>query len=96
MVGRRIEVRADLDRVWVTFEGAVVADHTRIWAAHQTITDFEHAVAAKHLRRRGRSDLLRPVADAVTGAEVEIRSLDSYDRALGLVDAVDVVEGEVV
>ena len=88
VVGRRIEVHADLDRVWVTCEGAIVADHTRIWAAHQTITDFEHAVAAKQLRR-GRSDLLRPVADAVTGEEVEIRSLRSYDRALGLVDAVE-------
>ena len=29
---------------------------------HQTITDFEHAVAAK-LLRHGRADLLRPVAD---------------------------------
>lgn len=95
VVGRRIEVHADLDRVWVTCEGAIVADHARIWAAHQTITDFEHAVAAKHLRS-GRSDPLRPVADAVTGEEVEIRSLGSYDRALGLVDAVEVVEDEVV
>ena len=61
VVGRRIEVHADLDRVWVTCEGAIVADHARVWAQHQTITDFEHAVAAKHLRH-GRADLLRPVA----------------------------------
>jgi transposase len=92
VVGRRIEAHADLDRVWVTCEGAIVADHVRVWAGHQTITEFEHAVAAKHLRH-GRSDLLRPIADAVTGEEVEIRSLGSYDRALGLVDVVD---GEVV
>jgi len=85
VVGRRIEVHADLDRVWVTCEGAIVADHTRVWAQHQTITDFEHTVAAKHLRH-GRADLLRPVADAATGEEVEIRSLGFYDRALGLVD----------
>ena len=33
MVGRRIEVHADLDRVWVTCEGAIVADHARVWAS---------------------------------------------------------------
>jgi hypothetical protein len=69
----------------VTCEGAIVADHARVWAQHQTITDFEHAVAAK-LLRRGRGDLLRPVADAATGEEVEIRSLGVYDQVLGLVD----------
>jgi transposase len=83
MVGRRIEVHADLQRVWVTCEGAIVADHARVWARHQTITDFEHSVAAK-LLRQGRGDLLRPVPDAVTGEVVEIRPLSSYDVALGL------------
>ena len=83
VVGRRIEVHADLGRVWVTCEGAVVADHTRVWAQHQTITDVEHAAAAKVLQR-GRRDLLRPVAEAVTGEEVEIRSLGCYDSAFGL------------
>jgi hypothetical protein len=92
MVGRRIEVHADLDRVWVTCEGAIVADHPRVWAQHQTITDFEHTVAAKQLRH-GRADLLRPVANAVTGEEVEIRSLGCYDLALGLVD--ELVDEEV-
>jgi hypothetical protein len=85
LIGRRVEVHADLDRVRVTCEGAVVADHARVWAWHQTITEFEHTVAAKHLRH-GRADLLRPVVDAATGEEVEIRSLGCYDLALGLVD----------
>ena len=85
VVGRRIEIHADLDRVWVTCEGAIVADHVRVWAQHQTITDFEHTVAAK-LLRQGRGDLVRPVADAVTGEEVEIRSLGIYDQVLGLLD----------
>jgi transposase len=83
MVGRRVEVHADLQRVWVTCEGAIVADHARVWARHQTITDFDHSVAAK-LLRQGRGDLLRPVPDAVTGEVVEIRPLSSYDVALGL------------
>ena len=85
VVGRRIEVHADLDRVWVTCEGAIVADHARVWAQHQTITDFEHAVAAK-LLRHGRADLLRPVADAVHrrgGRDPLTRHLRP---ALGLVD----------
>ena len=69
----------------MTCEGAIVADHQRVWAQHQTITDFEHSVAAK-LLRQGRGDLLRPIADAVTGEEVEIRSLGIYDQVLGLVD----------
>lgn len=85
VVGRRVEVHADLDRVWATCEGAIVADHVRVWAQHQTITEFEHTVAAKHLRH-SRADLLRPVADAVTGEDVEIRSLGFYDQALGLVE----------
>ena len=92
VIGRRIEVHADLERMWVTCEGAIVADHARVWARHQTITEFEHSVAAKHLRH-GRADLLRPVADAVTGEEVEIRSLGCYDLALGVVD--ELVEEEV-
>jgi hypothetical protein len=67
----------------VTCEGAIVADHARGWAQHQTITDVEHSVAAK-LLRQGRGDLLRPIADALTGEEVEIRSLGVYDTVLGL------------
>lgn len=69
----------------MTCEGAIVADHIRAWAQHQTITDFDHAVAAKQLRH-GRGDLLRPVADAVTGEEVEVRSLGFSDHAFGLVE----------
>lgn len=88
VVGRRVEIHADLDRVWATCEGAIVADHDRVWAQHQTITDFDHTVAAK-LLRQGRGDLLRPVADAATGEEVEIRSLGVYDQILGLVDDAD-------
>ena len=88
VIGRRIEVHADLDRVWVTCEGAIVADHARVWARHQTITDSEHAVAAKHLRH-GRGDLLRPVADAAPARRSRSDRSAVYDTALGLVDAVD-------
>lgn len=57
-----------------------------MWAKHQTITDAEHAAAGQLLRHR-RGELLRPVTDAGTADEdVEVRSLEVYDQALGLVD----------
>src|SRR5204863_9894534 len=51
MIGRRIEVIADLARVRAFCDGKLVADHERIWAWHQTISDPEHVAAAKALRR---------------------------------------------
>ena len=52
VIGRRIEVIADLDRVRAFCDGQVVADHERSWAWHQTITDPEHLAAAAALRRQ--------------------------------------------
>jgi transposase len=79
VVGRRIEVTADLGRVRVFCGGAVVADHARIWAKHQTISDPEHVESAKLLRRR-RFDVI----GAPAHVEVEQRRLDDYDTLLGL------------
>ena len=86
VIGRRIEIVADLARVRAVCEGRLVADHERIWAWHQTISDPEHVAAAKVLRhnRIGRS---RPAAEP----EVEQRCLADYDTALG----VDTGEGGV-
>jgi hypothetical protein len=42
VIGRRVDVVADLQTVTVTCAGRVVASHPRCWAAHQTITDPEH------------------------------------------------------
>ena len=82
VIGRRIEVIADLHRVRVLCDGRAVADHERIWAWHQTISDPEHIAAAKALRR-DRVAVLRPVAEP----DVEQRCLGDYDTALGLDDA---------
>jgi transposase len=79
VVGRRVEVRGDLERIVVTCEGKVVADHARCWARHQSLTDPEHARAAEVLRR-GRASLHVERGET----EVEQRSLTDYDRALGL------------
>ena len=78
-VGRRVVVGADLGRVRVVCEGSLVADHERVWAKHQTVSDPYHLVAARRLRR-GRMDLIRPPAQT----EVEVRSLADYDTALGI------------
>jgi transposase len=80
VIGRRIEVFADLARVRVLCDGKLVAEHDRLWAKHQTVSDPEHLAAAKLLRRE-RIGLLRPAPEP----EVEIRCLGDYDTALGVV-----------
>ena len=79
VIGRRIEVFADLARVRAFCDGRLVADHPRAWAWHQTLSDPEHVAAAKALRSQ-RVGVLRPVTDP----DVEQRSLTDYDTALGL------------
>jgi transposase len=81
VIGRRIEVVADLARVRVFCEGRMVADHQRLWAKHQTVSDLSHVEAAKLLRRK-HLDVVRPAAEP----EVEIRRLADYDTALGLAE----------
>ena len=79
VIGRRIEVIADLSSVRVLCDGRTVADHERVWAKHQTISDPEHVAAGKLLRRE-RFSVVRQPADT----EVQIRSLADYDTALGV------------
>jgi transposase len=81
VIGRRIEITADLAVVRVLCDGKIVATHDRVWARHQTITDPAHLAAAQALRRE-RSMIVRP-----REAEVEIRCLADYDTALGLTQA---------
>jgi hypothetical protein len=79
VIGRKVHVTAGLDRVRVRCEGALVAEHERCWATHQTITDPEHAHAAAALRHAR----LR-VAPAPAATEVQQRPLTDYDRLFGL------------
>jgi len=79
VIGRRVEVIADLARVRAHCDGQLVADHQRLWAKHQTVSTPEHVAAARALRRE-RIGLLRPVPEP----DVEIRCLADYDTALGL------------
>ena len=69
-IGRRVLVRADLQRVQAFSDGQLVADHERIWAIHQTISDPDHVQAAKVLRRKHISTA-RPIPEP----DVAIRCL---------------------
>lgn len=79
VIGRRIEVVADLHRVRVACDGRLVADHDRVWARHQTISDPVHVAAARALRME-RLEIVRPAVEP----QVEQRCLADYDDALGL------------
>jgi transposase len=78
-VGRRVLVRADLDRVQAFCDGQRVADHDRIWAIHQTISDPAHVQAAKVLRR-SRIQIPPPPLES----EVPVRDLGDYDAVFGV------------
>jgi transposase len=81
VIGRRVELRADLGRVQVWCDGRPVADHLRVWAKHQTITDPAHRRAADQLRR-DRLTVLRPSGQV----DVEQRQLSDYDLVFGVGD----------
>lgn len=59
--------------VRVLCDGKPVAEHDRIWARHQTITDPAHTAAAKALRRE-RITVVRPVR-AMTDVRARISLL---------------------
>jgi len=79
VIGRRIEVTASLARVRVLCDGQAVADHQRIWAWHQSITDPAHRAAAQALRHQRAAVLRRPAEP-----QVQVRALADYDAAFGV------------
>jgi hypothetical protein len=80
VIGRMVDVRADLGQVTVTCEGRLVACHDRSWVAHQSVTDPAHKAAADVMRaERLRAKLAAPPA----AVEVEQRDLSRYDALLG-------------
>jgi transposase len=77
VIGRRVEVRADLEHVVITAGSIEVGRHQRCWAAHQTITDADHAAAGAQLRRARRL-----VGVPAIDTDVQRRPLSDYDRLL--------------
>jgi len=93
VIGRFVDVTADLSRVEVRHEGRLVAAHDRLWARGMTITDPVHVAAAKVLRE----EFQRP-RHPVDPDDVLVRDLADYDRAFGLIDGgltEDLTDGEV-
>lgn len=76
-IGRRVEIRMDLDEVVVTCAGEEVARHPRSWARHRTLTDPAHELARKVMRAFA-------AAVAESDDDVEVRDLSVYDRATGV------------
>jgi Mu transposase, C-terminal domain len=88
VVGRFVDVVADLARVTITCAGTVVGRHQRCWARHQTITDPVHRQTAHRLAHhasavRDDAQHLGRTATA-TAVVVEHRDLSVYDAAFGI------------
>ena len=91
VIGRFVDVTADLSRVEVRHEGRLVAAHARAWARGRTITDPAHVAAAKVLREKYQAP--RSVTGSRGDHEELVRDLAEYDQAFGLLDTL--TEGEV-
>jgi hypothetical protein len=81
VIGRVVEVTADLERVRVRTEGRIVAEHPRVWARGTTLTDPAHVETAVRLRKQ----FQQPRAQPAAGDDLA-RDLGDYDRAFGLTD----------
>jgi hypothetical protein len=79
VIGRMVDVSADLERVRVRAEGRVVAEHRRVWARGTTLSDPSHIEVAARLRKQFQQP--RPLE--VAGDDL-VRDLGDYDRAFGL------------
>ncbi|MDR0782769.1 MAG: hypothetical protein LBE83_03315 [Propionibacteriaceae bacterium] len=78
-IGRLVDVTADLERVQVRLDKHLVADHQRVWAHGQTVTDPAHVHIASKLRAEFQQPRLVSADDGVL-----IRDLADYDKAFGV------------
>jgi Mu transposase-like protein len=88
MIGRFVDVHADLDRVRVSCEGRVVADHPRSWARRVVVTDPAHVATAARLRTASQHE---QAARATArrhhdGHHVQLRALPDYDALFAVTD----------
>jgi hypothetical protein len=84
LIGRIVDVTADLERVRVRADGRLVTEHPRRWARGNTITDAAHVQTAAVLRKQ----FQQPRA-AAAGDDL-VRDLADYDRAFGLIEGGEV------
>lgn len=91
VIGRMIDVSADLDTVTARCDGAPVASHPRSWARQQTITDPAHVTTAARLR----ADYQRTQTHDADEAGGLVRDLADYDTRFGIDFNTDLATGEV-
>jgi hypothetical protein len=92
LIGRFVDVTADLARVEVRHHGSLVAAHQRVWARGQTVTDPAHVAVAKVLREQFQHSRSAPEPAAAgldAGLHVGlddalVADLTVYDRVFGL------------
>jgi hypothetical protein len=83
VIGRMIDVTADLDTVTARCGGTLVACHPRSWARRQTISDPAHVAAAARLRADYQR--ARTVSSGSAGDESGlVRNLADYDARFGI------------
>jgi Mu transposase-like protein/helix-turn-helix resolvase-like protein len=88
VIGRMVDVAADLERVRIRAEGRMVAEHERVWARGMTVTDPAHVEAAAWLRKQFQQPRAAVAGDDLAQdlAQDLVRDLSDYDRAFGLGD----------
>jgi len=79
VIGRMVDLYADLDTVNARCDGVLVASHRRSWARRQTIADPTHVATAARLR----ADYQRSRA-GVDAHSVLVRDLADYDARFGI------------
>ncbi|MER7243081.1 IS21 family transposase [Kribbella sp. NPDC000426] len=91
VIGRMVDVAADLERVRVRAEGRVVAEHCRVWARGTTVTDPGHVQTAAWLRKQFQQP--HALGGVAAAGDDLARDLTDYDRAFGLTDQFTAEEG---
>ena len=84
VIGRMIDIHADLDTVTARCDGTLVASHPRSWARRQTITDPTHVATAARLRAA-----YQHTVRADNGDRGLVRNLADYDARFGVDFTVD-------
>ena len=83
LIGRLVDVTADLERIHVAHNGVTITSHDRAWARQLTVTDPDHVAQAAVLRRKFQT-LRRHQRPQALVAFVETASLSSYDDVFGV------------
>ena len=85
VIGRIVDVTADLNRIKVRLDGRVVTEHKRVWARNTTLTDPDHVQSAAVLRKQ----FQQPRHRVAAAGDDLVRDLSDYDRAFGLTGYAD-------